>query len=960
MASSLEQQIEQYQSFLDSYKSKQTDAKDKPVDFKVAKTVAATAMTPFDQKQSAARVFDQIQNAKTAFNKPPKYFKPAFLLESLTPRVHAAIYLQKFNKDSHSGIEKYDLFSQTTAPTLTNPDPQPVHNYIKSFTYNVFGDADSQSATLEIIDIDNSLIEAMVLRFQTLSLAIGGAANPDDANIMIEVEYGWSVPPALEERYSRLGNGAEVKFTNTVLFVLKKPEMKFNMDGTINCIFHLQANGNLVPPFIWWTPFRELGTKYPLLPLATDNILLNMFSMRKKYTNDKEFIKRFGTWFYLEMSAGSENVTDIHLFIDSVREIFGINSEDTKPSNILSKKYLLDEANAYFGKTETTVISTGKVKQRKAIPGAVISTAELLKQSLGTINNSNIILNLKSNEWFEKIKLTDITMPESVKTKHLNSMLFPADGAMPTSFEKMIRYTEALDKESKTNGAKLKTFKSWKNFLDKMGAFALNWYVHPLVAEIYITEKFFAALDKYDSSNPNEVKVVYSSMIKNDDIQPRGYYSQLLKGDMGTFSRIEKEQWCKKINTYSLTSSTPWIDFIQDMMTAQKFNFEPVDTQSAKLLGGQDIEKNDAYKKTIAKGKEVGTIPAQVQSNSFITTSKGAKQNLEIMLKLLKISKNTLTLTSDQKEDLTKRIGLIQDFKTQAEKTMNDTMIKWIFLIKDQMPGGGIYDPSHGESSILQAYSYRGHNTPDQTDAQWNPGYPSCWDINFMDILSFEPEFDYYSAQTAISNNMVPLKISEGSTKYVDTDVKTLADNEAEFKKISTVLETKGSKKEEQTAAVQELQTLITKMLEQKNQSMIKQRVGAYPVTFNMDFQRGTANNGSLPEVLEAKKHIQQFRNRLMTEVLNVSAKQTVIGDPSYQFNDAMKYIFNKVINSDGSLSIFTGLYRIKSCIQTIANGSFVTNLELLQDATTDAYVAESMFEGIYNNDKMINKNSIL
>jgi hypothetical protein len=383
-------------------------------------------------------------------------------------------------------------------------------------------------------------------------------------------------------------------------------------------------------------------------------------------------------------------------------------------------------------------------------------------------------------------------------------------------------------------------------------------------------------------------------------------------------------------------------------MVCQKFNFNPTDGDnvSATMMGSAQVSKGS---------KEYTKVPAAIQSNSMITTSKGAVEQLKLMQKLLKASSKINTSSLQKTEEI------IDKHLAKANASINTAKMKqWLFLIKDQMPGGGFYDPAHGESSILQAFSFRAALSPEAAaNEQWNPGYPSCWDVNFMDILSFEPEFDFWTAQTAVSQNMIPLKYKEGMAEYTDKDIKSRQELTEQFLKIQSALTTSKTISEEtKKKNIVELQDLVNQLKQLESNSIIKERVGAYPVTFNMDFEKKVSNNGSVPEVLAAKKSLQQFRNRMMTEVLNIKAKMTVIADPSFKYNDAQKYIFVKVINNDGSTSIFTGLYRINSCTQKISAGNFLTEMELMRDSTTSSEVADSMYQGIYNNDRMVNKNS--
>lgn len=922
----------------------------------IGKETAAEIVAEETKEKNAKQVFDDVQRKRVAFNKPPKYFKPAFLLETLTPRVHARLLFT--NKDQFSDrmkITKYDLFNNTTVPTVGNASPMPTHNYIKSFTYNVAGgQEEGMKGTMEIIDVDNSLAEAFMLRYMQLCKSVNSDATITDGTVLCEVEYGWYVPETLEAKYNRsFGNAAKVKFTDNLIFIVQKPEMKYNSDGTISLNLDMRADPNQIPPLLWWKPFESLG-RYPAQTLAMVYFVYTMMQIRvsaEKHKNfeDRDFLINLGRWMYIEYMAGTGNRDDLIKVLKVIRDAFCTTNDESFSNNTyLSSTALKELAKAVQGdpiseknkkvrETEDKITTPKKSNEYTAIVNEGITPIEILGYALGP-----------DSEYAKKaakVKRKQNTV--NTKRSSLLDGIFNCLNYSTGSFDKAFRdWIRDLQKNDKTNYEKI------SKFLNNIGPFLSNWEIHPYIMEKYIISKFEE--EKKNQSGEidglSNVEIVFIDMVNMNMIMPTGI-SNIITSTHAPFimDRTQREQWCRKVSEYDVGANTPWLDYIASIVEKQKIVFETNDTDSAKILG-----------KEIKKGDKTTKIPVDIQCVFFVTNSKGAVENIETMIKLVGLSiKNFKDLKNESiVEVLKERENVLKQHLKVAKNTLNQSNKVWAFIIKDLLPGNTIFNADVAESSILQAYSYRA--AIEGYDGQWNPGYPSMWDINFHDVMSYETELDFYSAMVSVTAGAKPFRAIEGDIDVMDDFVKKVQDKTATGNKLIDEIENgknqKGEKiqTEERQRKVGELEAIAQELTALQQEAKQKQRMATYPITWNMDFNFKTTNNGSVPEVLAAKRGIQSLRNRLMMESLNYKVKMSVLGDPSYKCSDIGKYIFTKVINWDGSLGPTTGLLTLSNVSHKISGGSFVTEIEANVTNTSDPLIAKSMYEGIYHNDNMV------
>ena len=512
------------------------------------------------------------------------------------------------------------------------------------------------------------------------------------------------------------------------------------------------------------------------------------------------------------------------------------------------------------------------------------------------------------------------------------------------------------------------------DFVNKIIPVLMDSYIHPLVVEEYLMNKFKAQLSQLEYSAKMaqmSVTPIYVSMIDPKSIEPvavpggkswLSYYETVIVNKKSIrLTRAQKERWLKRVNEFNITYATSWLDAIMNAIRLQRINIntEGMDAESKDIIQRNKIA--DENKKEKTSSTSVGnTIPVQATSSAFIATAAGAKANLAAMIKILqKKDKPKLNNKATEAETKANKSSLEELTKlyNSAVTQIDDSTKCFLFIFKDILASSSMYNKDITNSEILQAYSVRAQGSAGFGGAatQWNPGWPSMWDINYFDVLSFEPEFDFHAALLGMMQATKPLKVAEGVSTGVNELTKLAEDAAAKYELVLASQKTTTAKGgNDKTTLITDLREAVNKLKAEAGRASTN--FGSqitHPLGANMDFSSRRTDNGTVQEVLEAKRNLQEFRKKIMMTTMCASAKMKVLGDASFFAGDMGKFIFVKVINNDGSLSLFTGLYRIKEITQEISGGKFETSFSLMQDNSINDVVRANMEEIIYNSDHM-------
>ena len=927
---------------------------------KVRDDVTGGKLVDFDKNRELANCQQEIQKITSTFDKPPRYFKPSFLLKNLSPKIKATILMKDYN-DPTVWI-KHDLFMKQNSASIQDPDPLPVHNYIKSFSFEMT----KSQAKIELVDVDSSLIEAFILRYQRLTTAVAGMEGSEGSVIHVDVEYGWNVPKEYIQEWVGRNKIAPI-FSRTMTFALTNPEVKYNLDGTISCTLNLNADPNKFPPFNWWIPFNTFFHPYPLLPLVFDYVFATLVAHLNQRTLSG--IKSFGEWFFNNIVGANVNLDD---FNNLMASIVGVTTDLVDAGSARIGKFSQGDLDRMMG---TKLNKTQKI------------TWDAQKPDTSSINMGDILFSLLENKVQSGEKELDRVpdgasikdhMPLTVRLSEQlgNTLLGNAlknakklDANSSNIYTTLSIHCEHLKKQAIVDPKKKQEYIKLNSFLSKIQIFLLDFYIHPYVAELYIMTRFKNDLKEkrnvntYADQSLNELEIVNIRMVDDKIIEPKGIIENFIKTrKIMPMTRIQRESWAKTVKDYVAGPGTSWADLLSTVVGFEKF-IDPMIEQGDKLVANKE------------------NVPSDMILTSFVATKTAALDNLNLIKNLEQMKKTGLAMTAPSPQSDENGRGVNKDGQATSITEMIEfvtsqpTNTKFLFFIKDFMANGGFFNPNYGKSQILQAFCFRGYQYfNNSTSQQFNPGFPSAWDVSFPDVMSFDPEFDFYSSAQAVTYNLRPLNVLTGQIQVADEEMQLLQDSLEQGQNLVDKLEelnktidrnqgNVAAKKTAREKAEAEKATTITELesviqnYNSKKLNINKIRNNPYPVNLNLDFNYSVTNNGDLPEVLAAKRQTQTFRNRLMSEVLNIKAKMTVIGDPSFNFDDGGAYIFLKVINSDGALSIFTGLYIIEEINHSIESGKFITEFSIRQDNSISPDNRAYMMEGIYKTDKMHEKN---
>jgi ribosomal protein S20 len=402
----------------------------------------------------------------------------------------------------------------------------------------------------------------------------------------------------------------------------------------------------------------------------------------------------------------------------------------------------------------------------------------------------------------------------------------------------------------------------------------------------------------------------------------------------------------------------------------------PQDARNPQKGLGFDLDTKD-----LEEYRNKRYIPLQLQSNVFVANGPSANKNVSIWIEALNLRKQYLESMGqttfataeeaiksyDKNNEQSKMVNatdkLIQD--ATAQKGMIDSSDKTkhylLNMITVKVSSANIFKANFGSQLIAQAYSYRVGDVYNQ-DTMFNPGEPTCWDINFPDVISADFQYDIWGAAMSVAAGLrITGNTDRGSmainsqnkiatVKLLDDANKIIADTGHKLKQSIS------------SADIDKLRKISTELHSVDPGDTLSgaspAKVSAYPINVNIaDYQHSRIYSGDYYNMLERKRNVQNIRAQLATTSTLINADLEVLGDATFAFtNINSTWMFLKIINVDGSLSTFTGLYKLNNVTHEISAGKFTTKLKLVSDFVSDAGIsgsaAEQMQKIIYHSDK--------
>lgn len=911
-----------------------------------------------EDKKKQAALLTKKQNEMSS---PARYFKPAFLLDTLTPFLTVSIML-------------YDSDNQPYyINVLSGEEPDVIHNNLKSFKYTVLSPA--PHAEISLIDVDQEIIEMLMIRFAALGM---NQQTTSSSTIDLLIEYGWTVSPELHAAYND-----QVAFTEKIIMKFNKMDIKVNPEGTTEATFSGIID-MLPPPYHTLTPYKVI-TQNPAVVLVLLNLLqmiqnsweINPDDIYDPWEESKTQVNLVqSTAKYLYFICHIRDIEQIRQVIEAITGYYFGEKPDVL-QKLITKKTI---ESGLFG----TVNDSGKwVKGKKGFISLYEATGKNKTQTvveqyfkdLKPINMSDTLQNLLSavpgsdgNTFPSPVQfLQNITKPniprEGDNEAYLSELLRNADpiAAIKTALTKGRQFAKNRENPPRYSAQAL------DNMVQLLTTVAKNVYIHPIAVWYYTYVKFLDTIAEFNNAPPAnmnpgfKLQQYFITLIDFQNVHPLKYatmdydessgrFTSIELDDTLLYSKIEQHKWCKPAQEFYCATNTTWIDYLKKLTDLLYVRYETDDAAQATSMAKTQKLNDDSqpvvesspkatYKKNeaVTQGSTEKTyyVPMRLNTSGFLASPAQAARVGKILYKLTKLTSNNETPNPSQRNLQERLRKLSQTLDTNVRGKQN----RVIMFISDIASTDGIFNVNTAATSIVQTYSIRGSARPGDTK-DYNPGWPTVWDTNFPDVISFSPEMDFSTAMRTITDSIdTPLNNMQSSSPggIVSDEFRTVRDKL--LKELSTLDKMSPSKnkklKAQRATIIQDVDKLMAKY-ETLSKASSGVKLSPYSnketVTFPIDWEQRASYSGQTGEALIMKKKMQDFRRLLIMNALQGKATLKVIGDPSFMINDVGggKWIFLKFIKPNGELGIYTGLYILQNVTHEISSGQFTTTLELL------------------------------
>lgn len=807
----------------------------------------------------------------------PCFLKPTYLLQEATPHVSAKLLMIGGNE----GILAYDFLPPSQIGRS--------QNIIKSFEFDV----DNSAVKLSITDADQDIIEYLGFLFSNLLLT-----NPP----ILEIEFGWAHDKEQEviqgnyiedpaDETSKAKIDTHVYYRRNVFCYVNDFESQYTPEGVLELTFVAKISQNFPPPYQHFLPYDIIG-RNPAISIQMIHSLFvfyNYFKNRNTIIyNDLIYIAEF--FYYFKQI---KEIKILSLIIYKVLKFF-------VPQGFSNNLNIKNENSNWFKKINAEVESWKKKEKKnknKYIPLSGIDTI-----SDGGSNNSYNILKIK--EIFRS-EIIDSVEELRIQLKKFND-----------------QYASDL-----------------RNLVMDLTSVLGNAMIHPYDVIKYVQEVLKKQGIKYGFIPYKESENKKTLSGKENLFIVQGFEDESIGGydyENNTHYNKNTEKYLIKSADIVVNPTSSWDELFNSLASKcfvwiNKSNAEVLNkTPTKEEVVGED------------KNKLKSQTPVSMTGNCFVIKKKEALFNLNTLKVILQARSVDSKINNLQTSS--KSIELIKNTIESIKKLDNNS---WVVLVSfDVIPGmNNLFDPLNGKNQILQAYSYRAGNVLAFTDNegknlnQYNPGYPNVWSINFPDVISFQPKFNFKNQADNLSNVM----------KQGMHDFKQQKDQvELELKQ----LQTSDPKKENREKLI--LEKIEEINLLKNNQENFEKYHGKIPyknpaLMMDEDPFIDISKHG---EINNRRKKMQEFRKHAILSSVNIDVDMEVLGDPIFNIHSKGKYVFIRYFNQSGDLSFFTGVYIINNIKHSISSGRFTTSFTLQKDATVGSTdVAEQIFRGFTEND---------
>lgn len=917
------------------------------------RTRRAPERTPSDAEKKQTQFLEEakqeltkrVQKKKDFVKSAPLFKKPAFYLDQLTPVLNVDLVVLFQNRKTLNDLpqeRRFRIFDDT-------------NNHLVTFRYNVGGSADSgSSGIVELVFVDpkQEITEYISMQLATLNTVLKG--NGDENNptwVRLEIEFGWYHNP--DNVPDGLKNWDKIAFTNKVIAVVQTVKTVFNNLGLPETTITCNAENASSVVFRGASPLEIFGP-FPATTLCFEELnrlfRLVFDKLRKNDTKDTALKATQQLGFFLY----NHGLMDLKLTAD-----------------------IIEVAAKYYG----------------SLFDSFVYQKNMNRERIDYVINHK--MHFYNPKFIEVYDLMNEVVNPSVGIEEL------ADNAMSKKSVSLYHteYRSIIDGEL-TLPADQRLF---TNYFIKTGTAIHNCFkIHPYYLYTYVTNYIHTQLNKL---NPDDQQNMYIELWDyNADLQnalmPQEYFKAMRDGKPYVFRRShggKPEDEAFFINTIdvSLNLSTKWEAFLNTVFSKMFVKYTPIDRTNPGR--GLQFELDDTEKRTLATK---GYIPLPLQCNVMYLDGKMARKNIDIWIQALELRskyleqtvKKTETPVSDRdrlsssirSDDervvistkkkattvtpadsmLTSTQQLIHNARAQRDLISEDQYYL-INMLTIKITSAQVFGVDIGSQMIAQVFSYR---VGGEYEGMFNPGEPTCWEVNFPDVIQFNVERDSYQAAISVASSARVAGTTDRGQYFISSQAQSkktkllqeateIAKGRAKAKDPNAPLRT-SLPANELNQVKDKLNELLALDPAAKLTSTSPARVAAYPINVTIqDYQHSRVYSGDYYNMLERKREVQNIRAAMMTSGVEAKGDIEFLGDATFAFAHTLNYwTFVKVTNLDGTLSILSGLYKIEGISHEITAGKFTTKFQVRSDGCADNTIspeyANQMKTIIYGSDK--------
>lgn len=890
-------------------------------------------ITPEQQKRKDMVTKYILPNIMDLDKQRPRFLKPSYFLENLTPYVSVRIQVI-------GGGSEIDLIELSPpSMSLSKENPSAYNANIKHFSFNPI----KSKSTIIFTDVD-------VMAMEVLGALVNEVQN-QSSEIMLEVEYGWSYPQENKSVSSIIGNtnddGIEARcfFRRTVFMTLDNLEMEYN-SGSTDIILTCSKETTFPEPFNNFLPYDFLG-RYPAITLQMIHTLFVVAIFMKEMTGNpiinpvkkgtykiNEEYKKLLHFLYFE-----KDIKDSETIIKLINKIYHFYRRDLlkyitdlSPLIVATKSYITS-----LNKNEKNLMKNPSLYEPKEKDNNFISIQKMVSSLVGTKESltKDRVGQVNIKRLFDEVYKVKAPTTGTQKTTQIDNkgVIVKDDedsifgGSLFDIHENLRRVIKEKDKQG------VEPFNDpLRDLVVELQSCLSDSYIHPWDVFKFCRDAFSVQLEAFKGTNvpsfseARNVEISNSKYLQifnfNQDESEILGYKVVNKGKESFYTNSDKTGFVSA-KSITINPTTAWDATFKNI--AEQVFLKVAPETYTQITNNTDAE-------TLKKEKKNIVLPLR---NTFsLLYKKEAIEKLTVYKTLIQARAGVVG--SSQEKEIDKRINEV--------KSLNNMSPIFVNYLDLNESAGQIFGQQTGKNAIIQAYSYRTGGALQLVDGdvagRFNPGYPSVMDINFPDARNLNIKFNYKNALDgikAVMREKIPKStVADKNYKEATTKLAT-AEETAKSKLSKKTLETKAQ------SAIEKTEEETTK---ENNAIQYQQYNSKLPYTHpsSLLFKKNIRSGSTYIQTLQERKMMQEYRKHLMLDVSIVTATLTILGDPVFDQATDSQFIFLKILNPDGSLSFFTGLYRITDVNHEITAGMFQTTLELAKDQSKSEYTNKAMY----------------